>query len=83
METLKDDAYPCEQCDKAFGRKHHLKRQVLTHSRPVFHFTCDQCGTALTQKLYDWGHSGSKEIKCRLSKFLYSKARLISALLGF
>lgn len=72
---------PCEQCGKIFGRKHHLKRHILTHTRPQLHLTCEQCGKALTQKCYDRGHVGSKEFKCRFCPKSYTRRyRIVSAL---
>lgn len=73
------ESYHCEQCDKVFGRKHHLKRHALTHSRPQLHLTCDQCGTALTQKCYDRGHSGSKEFRCQFCPRSYTRRYAIVA----
>lgn len=80
MSSLQE-SYPCDQCDKVFGRKHHLKRHILTHARPQLHLTCEQCGTPLTQQCYDRGHAGSKEFKCRFCPKSYTRRYAIESLL--
>ncbi|MPC32254.1 Protein krueppel [Portunus trituberculatus] len=62
--------YPCPVCQRLFGKRHHLKDHMYTHTgeRP---FPCPVCGLGFSQKSNMRRHARSThpEVKLLLERF--------------
>lgn len=70
--------YPCEYCDKVFGRTTHLKRHILTHTKEK-QYQCTVCSKAFARsdhlaKHESTSHSTERPFKCQLCEKAFKRA---------
>ena len=70
--------YPCDQCEKVFSQKHHLKNHVKVIHDGIRDYKCDSCSKSFPQakhlQLHVYTvHEGHKDFKCDECGKLFSR----------